>query len=123
MSNQIIEKLLAKTKRSDLPDFAPGDTVRVQVKIKEGDKERVQAFEGVVIARTNGPQASFTVRKISFGQGVERIFPENSRVIDRVELVRSSKVRRAKLYYLRNLRGKAARLKDVEREHATAATR
>jgi large subunit ribosomal protein L19 len=123
MSNQIIEKLLAKTKRSDLPDFAPGDTVRVQVKIKEGDKERVQAFEGVVIARSNGPQASFTVRKISFGQGVERIFPENSRVIDRVELVRSSKVRRAKLYYLRNLRGKAARLKDVEREHATAATR
>jgi large subunit ribosomal protein L19 len=123
MSNQIIEKLLAKTKRSDLPDFAPGDTVRVQVKIKEGDKERVQAFEGVVIARTNGPQASFTVRKISFGQGVERIFPENSRVIDRVELVRSSKVRRAKLYYLRSLRGKAARLRDVEREHATAATR
>ena len=123
MSNQIIEKLLAKTKRSDHPDFAPGDTVRVQVKIKEGDKERVQAFEGVVIARTNGPQASFTVRKISFGQGVERIFPENSRVIDRVELVRSSKVRRAKLYYLRSLRGKAARLRDVEREHATAATR
>ena len=123
MSNQIIEKLLAKTKRTDLPDFAPGDTVRVQVKIKEGDKERVQAFEGVVIARTNGPQASFTVRKISFGQGVERIFPENSRVIDRVELVRSSKVRRAKLYYLRNLRGKAARLREVEREHASAATR
>jgi large subunit ribosomal protein L19 len=123
MSNLIIEKLLAKTKRSDLPDFVPGDTVRVQVKIKEGDKERVQAFEGVVIARTNGPQASFTVRKISFGQGVERIFPENSRVIDRVELVRSAKVRRAKLYYLRNLRGKAARLRDVEREHATAATR
>lgn len=123
MSNEIIEKLLAKTKRTDLPDFAPGDTVRVQVKIKEGDKERVQAFEGVVIARTNGPQASFTVRKISFGQGVERIFPENSRVIDRVELVRSSKVRRAKLYYLRNLRGKAARLRDVERDHATAATR
>lgn len=123
MSNQIIEKLLSKTKRSDLPDFAPGDTVRVQVKIKEGDKERLQAFEGVVIARTGGPQASFTVRKISFGQGVERIFPENSRVVDRVELIRSSKVRRAKLYYLRNLRGKAARLRDVEREHATAATR
>jgi large subunit ribosomal protein L19 len=123
MSNQIIEKLLSKTKRSDLPDFAPGDTVRVQVKIKEGDKERLQAFEGVVIARTSGPQASFTVRKISFGQGVERIFPENSRVIDKVELVRSSKVRRAKLYYLRNLRGKAARLRDVEREHATAASR
>jgi large subunit ribosomal protein L19 len=120
MSNLIIEKLLAKAKRADIPDFAPGDTVRVHVKIKEGDKERLQAFEGVVISRSRGPQASFTVRKISFGQGVERIFPENARVIDKVELVRSSKVRRAKLYYLRSLRGKAARLKDVEREHATA---
>ena len=122
MSNLIIEKLLAKNLRTDLPEFRPGDTVRVHVKIKEGDKERLQAFEGVVISRSRGPQASFTVRKISFGQGVERIFPENSRVIDKVELVRSSKVRRAKLYYLRALRGKAARLKDVEREHATAAT-
>jgi len=121
MSNLIIEKLLAKTKRVDLPKFVPGDSVRVHVKIKEGDKERLQAFEGVVISRSRGPQASFTVRKISFGQGAERIFPENSRVIDKVELVRSSKVRRAKLYYLRSLRGKAARLKDVEREHATAA--
>jgi large subunit ribosomal protein L19 len=122
MSNLIIEKLLAKTKRTDLPKFVPGDSVRVHVKIKEGDKERTQAFEGVVISRSRGPQASFTVRKISFGQGVERIFPENSRVIDKVELLRSSKVRRAKLYYLRGLRGKAARLKDVEREHTTAAT-
>jgi large subunit ribosomal protein L19 len=121
MSNLIIEKLLAKTKRTDLPKFVPGDSVRVHVKIKEGDKERLQAFEGVVISRSRGPQASFTVRKISFGQGVERIFPVNSRVIDKVELVRSSKVRRAKLYYLRALRGKAARLKDVDREHATAA--
>jgi large subunit ribosomal protein L19 len=120
MSNLIIEKLLAKTKRTDIPDFSAGDSIRVHVKIKEGDKERLQAFEGVVIARTRGPQASFTVRKISFGHGVERIFPLNSRVIDRVELLRSSKVRRAKLYYLRTLRGKAARLKDVEREHATA---
>jgi len=120
MTNLIIEKLLAKAKRTDIPDFVPGDTVRVQVKIKEGDKERLQAFEGVVISRTRGPQASFTVRKISFGQGVERIFPINSRVVDKVDLVRSSKVRRAKLYYLRNLKGKAARLKDVEREHTTA---
>jgi len=96
MSNLIIEKLLSKTKRTDLPDFAPGDTVRVQVKIKEGDKERLQAFEGVVIARSRGPQASFTVRKISFGQGVERIFPESSRVVDKIDVVRSSKVRRAK---------------------------
>ena len=79
MSNLIIEKLLSKTKRTDLPEFAPGDTIRVQVKIKEGEKERLQAFEGVVIARSRGPQASFTVRKISFGQGVERIFPRARR--------------------------------------------
>jgi len=122
MSNLIIEKLLAKTKRTDLPDFGPGDSIRVHVKIKEGDKERLQAFEGVVIARTRGPQASFTVRKISFGHGVERIFPESSRVIDKVDVVRSSKVRRAKLYYLRSLRGKAARLRDVERDRAAGAT-
>ncbi len=122
MTNLIIEKLLAKTKRNDLPDFVPGDTIRVHVKIKEGEKERLQAFEGVVIARNRGPQASFTVRKISFGQGVERIFPVNSRVIDKIDIVRSSKVRRAKLYYLRNLRGKAARLKDVDREHTKAGT-
>jgi len=121
MSNLIIEKLLAKTRRTDIPGFVPGDTVRVHVKIREGDKERLQAFEGVVIARTRGPQASFTVRKISFGHGVERIFPVNSKVIDKVELIRSSRVRRAKLYYLRGLRGKAARLKDVERERAETA--
>jgi large subunit ribosomal protein L19 len=122
MSNLIIEKLLAKTKRTDLPEFVPGDTVRVQVKIKEGDKERLQAFEGVVISISRGPQASFTVRKISFGQGVERIFPMNSKVVDKVDVVRSSKVRRAKLYYLRQLKGKAARLKDVDREHAGVGT-
>jgi large subunit ribosomal protein L19 len=122
MTNLIIEKLLAKSKRTDIPDFAPGDTIRVHVKIKEGDKERLQAFEGVVIARNRGPQASFTVRKMSFGQGVERIFPVHSKVIDKVEVVRSSKVRRAKLYYLRTLRGKAARLKDVDREHVASPT-
>jgi len=120
MSNLIIEKLLAKRKRTDLPAFGPGDSVRVHVKIKEGDKERLQAFEGVVIARSRGPQASFTVRKISFGHGVERIFPENSKVVDKVDLLRTSRVRRAKLYYLRSLRGKAARLRDVERDRATA---
>ena len=114
MTNLVIEKLLSKSKRSDIPNFTPGDTVRVHVRIKEGDKERLQAFEGVVISRTRGPQASFTVRKMSFGHGVERIFPINSRVIDKIDLVRSSKVRRAKLYYLRKLRGKAARLRDVE---------
>ena len=89
MSNLIIEKLLAKTQRTDIPAFHPGDTVRVHVKIKEGDKERLQAFEGVVIKRDNGPQASFTVRKISFGQGVERIFPIHSKVIDKIDLLRS----------------------------------
>src|SRR5213078_77448 len=114
MSNLIIEKLLSKTKRTDLPEFAPGDTVRVQVRIKEGDKERLQAFEGVVIAHKSGPQASITVRKVSFGQGVERIFPLNSKVIDKIEHVRSSRVRRAKLFYLRGLKGKAARLREVE---------
>jgi large subunit ribosomal protein L19 len=114
MTNLIIEKLLAKSHRTDIPAFAAGDTVRVQVKIKEGDKERLQAFEGVVISRTRGPQASFTVRKMSFGHGVERIFPIHSKVIDKIDVLRSSKVRRAKLYYLRALRGKAARLKDAE---------
>src|SRR5215469_3430207 len=114
MPNLVIDKLLSKSRRTDIPNFRPGDTVRVNVKIKEGDKERLQAFEGVVIAKSSGPQASFTVRKISFGQGVERIFPINSKVIDKVDVVRSSKVRRAKLYYLRALRGKAARLREVE---------
>jgi large subunit ribosomal protein L19 len=114
MPNQIIEKLLAKSRRTDIPQFGPGDTVKVHVRIKEGDKERLQAFEGVVISRTRGPQASFTVRKISFGQGVERIFPIDSKVIDKIDVVRSSRVRRAKLYYLRALRGKAARLRESE---------
>ena len=120
MSNLIIEKLLAKTKRTDLPKFVPGDTVRVHVKIKEGDKERLQAFEGVVISRSRGPQASFTVRKISFGQGVERIFPFNSKVLDKVEIVRSNQVRRAKLFYLRALKGKAARLREVDHRAVAA---
>ena len=115
MSNSvIIDRLVAKTRRTDLPDFKPGDTVRVQVKIKEGDKERLQAFEGLVISRSRGAQPSFTVRKISFGQGVERIFPLNSKVLDKIEVLRSAHVRRAKLYYLRALRGKAARLREVD---------
>ena len=114
-TSPIIQRLLAKVQRTDLPKFSPGDTIRVNVKIKEGDKERIQAFEGVVISVTRGPQASFTVRKMSFGQGVERIFPMNSKVIDRIDVVRSGRVRRAKLYYLRALRGKAARLREVER--------
>lgn len=116
----IMEKLAARLQRKDIPQMTPGDTVRVQVKIKEGDKERVQAFEGTVIARRNGPQASITVRKISFGHGVERIFPLNSKVLDKVEVVRSNRVRRAKLFYLRGLKGKAARLREVERPHAAS---
>ncbi|HEY0784423.1 MAG TPA: 50S ribosomal protein L19, partial [Acidobacteriaceae bacterium] len=103
--NPIMQRLAEKLNRTDHPDFAPGDTVRVQVKIKEGDKERLQAFEGLVIAAKKGPQGSFTVRKMSFGQGVERIFPYNSKVIDKVEKLRSAKVRRSKLFYLRALRG------------------
>ena len=102
------------------PIFRPLSPAIRSVKIKEGDKERLQAFEGTVIARSRGPQASFTVRKVSFGQGVERIFPANSKVIDKVEVLRSGGVRRAKLYYLRNLKGKAARLREVEREEPKA---
>jgi len=101
--------------KSDVPTFGVGDTVKVHVKIKEGDKERIQIFEGVVIARRNGDlRSSFTVRKISFGQGVERIFPLHSPVIDRIEVSKRGKVRRAKLYYLRNLKGKAAKIKEVK---------
>ena len=111
----VMQRLADKLKRTDLPEFQTGEQIRVQVKIKEGDKERLQAFEGLVIAINRGPQGTFTVRKMSFGQGVERIFPLGSRVIDKLEVVRSAKVRRAKLYYLRALRGKAARLKEVDR--------
>src|SRR5262245_5072166 len=101
--------------RTDIPAFKPGDTLKVHVKIKEGDKERIQVFEGVCIAMKHGSaRATFTVRKISFGHGVERIFPMHSRVIDKVELVRSGRVRRAKLYYIRELRGKAARIREVK---------
>ena len=118
----VLARLAAKLQRNDIPNLKPGDTVRVQVRIKEGDKERIQAFEGTVIARRNGPQGSFTVRKVSFGQGVERIFPLNSKVIDKVEIVRSNQVRRAKLFYLRGLKGKAARLREVERAQPVERT-
>jgi len=111
----IMQKLAAKLERTDHPAFGPGDTIRVQVKIREGEKERLQAFEGMVIAANKGPQGTFTVRKMSFGQGVERIFPYNSTVIDRIEKLRSYQVRRSKLFYLRGLRGKAARLREVAR--------
>ena len=113
MQNAVMQKVLDQNKRSDLPEFRTGDTIRVQVKIKEGEKERLQAFEGVVIARHNtGMGETVTVRKVSFGQGVERIFPVNAPVIDKIDVVRTGRVRRAKLYYIRGLRGKAARLKE-----------
>ena len=99
--------------RSDIPEFRPGDTVRVHVRVREGDKERIQIFQGVVIARRGGgTRESFTVRKISSSVGVERIFPLHSPSIERIEVVRRGKVRRAKLYYLRKLRGKAARIEE-----------
>jgi len=99
--------------RRDLPPFRPGDTVRVHVNITEGDKQRIQVFEGVVIRRRgHGPSATFTVRKVSYGIGVERIFPMHSPVIDRVEVITRGRVRRGKLYYLRNLKGKAARIRE-----------
>ena len=119
-TSPIIQKLLAKAQRTDIPQFAPGDTVRVHVKIKEGDKERLQAFEGTIIAAKSGPQGSITVRKMSFGQGVERIFPLNSKAIEKIDVVRSNQVRRAKLFYLRGLKGKAARLKEVDQQLATS---
>ena len=109
----VLDRIEQQQLRTDIPAFHPGDTLKVHVKIKEGDKERLQAFAGVVIARNNhGMGESITVRKISFGQGVERIFPLNARVIDHIDVVRTGRVRRAKLYYLRNLKGKAARLRE-----------
>jgi large subunit ribosomal protein L19 len=113
MQNVALQKVINKNKRTDIPVFRIGDTIKVHVRIKEGDKERTQAFEGTVIARNNtGMGESITVRKVSFGQGVERIFPINAPVIDHVDVVRTGKVRQSKLYYLRGLRGKAARLKE-----------
>jgi large subunit ribosomal protein L19 len=114
MQNALLQKFIDKNKRPDaVPAFRAGDTIKVHVKIKEGDKERLQAFEGTVIARNGmGMGESITVRKISFGQGVERIFPIHAKVVDHIDVVRTGKVRRAKLYYLRALKGKAARLKE-----------
>lgn len=113
MSN-IIAEITKDQLRTDLPEFRPGDTVRVHVKILEGNRERIQAFEGVVIKRRGGGiSETFTVRKVSYGVGVERTFPLHSPKIAKLEVVRRGKVRRAKLYYLRNLRGKAARIKEI----------
>ena len=115
MQNTLLTKMIANHKRPEVPEFRPGDTIRVHVKIKEGDKERLQAFEGTVIARKNtGLGETVTVRKVSFGQGVERIFPIHAPVVDRIDVIRTGRVRRAKLYYLRSLKGKAARLRERE---------
>ena len=108
--------------KKSIPDFAPGDTLRVQVRIVEGDRERLQAFEGVCIGRRNaGVNSSFTVRKISYGEGVERVFPLYSPLVETIELVRRGDVRRAKLYYLRGRRGKAARIAERSGGAANAA--
>jgi len=108
--------LVEKAQLTERPQMKSGDTVKVHVKVREGDKERIQIFEGIVIGmHRGGLRASFTVRKVSFGQGVERIFPLHSPIIAKIEHVRSARVRRAKLYFLRDLKGKAARMKEVKR--------
>jgi large subunit ribosomal protein L19 len=116
-----LQELEREQLRGDIPEFRPGDTVKVHVRVSEGDKERIQVFQGVVIGRRGtGPRETFTVRKISGGVGVERIFPLHAPLIDRIERIRRGKVRRAKLYYLRGLRGKAARI-DERREDRPAS--
>ncbi|WP_078595556.1 50S ribosomal protein L19 [Evansella clarkii] len=113
---QIIREITKEQLKSDLPEFRPGDTVKVHVKVVEGTRERIQVFEGVVIKlKGSGISETFTVRKISYGVGVERTFPVHSPRVDKIEVSRRGKVRRAKLYYLRELRGKAARIKERAR--------
>ncbi len=110
---QTIKQLEREQMRLDLPDFSAGDTVKVHVKIKEGEKERIQVFQGVVISKRKGmTNATFTVRKVSYGIGVERIFPLHSPIIGKIEVITQGRVRRAKIYYLRKLKGKAARIKE-----------
>lgn len=112
--HELIQEITKEQLRTDLPEFRPGDTVRVHVKVVEGTRERIQVFEGVVIKRRGGGiSETFTVRKISYGVGVERTWPLHTPRIAKIEVVRRGKVRRAKLYYLRNLRGKAARIKEI----------
>ena len=112
----VIKTIEDKELKSTLPDFTPGDTVKVAVKVKEGEKERIQIFQGVVMGlKGGGVRQTFTVRKVSDGIGVERIFPLHSPTIAKVDVVRSARVRRAKLYFLRNLKGKAARMKETKR--------
>ena len=121
----VIDKITEKQINPNIPEFRVGDTVKVNVKIVEGNKERIQAYEGVVTARKGGGVSeTFTVRKISFGVGVERIFPIHSPRIDKIQVVRQGKVRRAKLYYLRDLAGKAARISEVQnKQQAEAAAK
>ena len=115
--NEIIRSIESAQLKDNIPQFSVGDTVRVQVKVVEGSRERLQAFEGVVIARRNGScRETFTVRRVSSGIGVERTFPLHSPRVDHIEIIRRGKVRRAKLYYLRGLQGKAAKIKDVSRD-------
>ncbi|MBO8137731.1 MAG: 50S ribosomal protein L19 [Desulfotomaculum sp.] len=112
----LIKSLEQEYMREDIPDFKPGDTVRVHQKVIEGNRERIQVFEGVVIRRRgSGLSETFTVRRVSYGVGVERTYPLHSKKIDKIEVVRRGRVRRAKLYYLRNLRGKAARIKELRK--------
>lgn len=109
----VVEIIEREQMRADIPDFTTGDTIRVYAKIREGEKERIQVFQGVVIRKRKGTVgATFTVRKVSYGVGVERIFPLHSPLIDRVEVISKGRVRRSRLYYLRDLRGKAARIKE-----------
>jgi len=115
-----VDKLLAEVERpalrQDLPEFRPGDTIRVHVKVREGDKERLQMFEGIVLRRrAGGLRSTFTVRKVTYGVGVERTFPLHSPMLDKIEMIRQGHVRRAKLYYLRELKGKAARIRERKR--------
>ena len=115
--SEIIKSIEKAQLRTDRPDFNVGDTLRVFVKVVEGNRERLQAFEGTVIARSNGScRETFTVRRVSYGIGVERTFPLHSPRVDHIEIIRRGKVRRAKLYYLRGLQGKAAKIKDVSRD-------
>ena len=115
--SEIIKSIEQAQLRTDRPDFNVGDTLRVFVKVVEGNRERLQAFEGTVIARRNGScRETFTVRRVSYGIGVERTFPLHSPRVDHIEVIRRGKVRRAKLYYLRSLQGKAAKIKDVSRD-------
>jgi large subunit ribosomal protein L19 len=110
---EILKQLQKEQMRLDIPHFIPGDTVKVLVKIREGEKERIQAFQGVVISKKKGlANATFTVRKVSYGIGVERVFPLHSPIVDKIEVISRGRVRRSKIYYLRKLRGKAARIKE-----------